>query len=68
MNIRKAAQEKGHTVIGKLRRIADYVDRSMIDDEEIGRCHIWIDEAGNEYWIDVKWKRLCIVTFDGGVI
>lgn len=68
MNIREIAKEKGHPVVGKLRRIADCVERSMIDDEEIGRCHIWIDEAGNEYWIDVKRGDLCILTFDGGVI
>ena len=68
MNIRKAAQEKGHTVIGKLRRIHDYVDYSSFDNEEVGRSRVWIDDAENEYWIDVKRGGLCIVTFDGGVI
>lgn len=68
MNIRKAAQEKGHTVIGKLRRIRDYVDYSSVDNEEVGRNRVWIDDADNEYWIDVKRGDLCIVTFDGGVI
>lgn len=68
MNIRKAAQEKGHTVVGKLRRIGDYVARSEIDSEEIGRVRVWIDEAENEYWIDAKRAALCIITYDGGVI
>lgn len=68
MNIREIAKEKGNPVVGKLRRIHDYVDYSSFDNEEVGRSRVWIDDAGNEYWIDVKRGDLCIVTFDGGVI
>lgn len=68
MTIRKYAKDCGHTIVGKLRRIEDFVDRSVVDNEEIGRCKVWIDEAGNEYMYDVKRKSICIVTYDGGVI
>ena len=68
MTIRKYAQDCGHTIVGKLRRIEDFVDRSVVDNEEIGRCKVYIDDAGHEYWIDAKRNTLCIVKNEGGVI
>ena len=64
MDIRKAAEKMGYSVVGKLKRMPDvYYGLS-------GKHYpLWVDEAGNEYCLSDDGKELdCIITADGGVI
>ena len=57
-NIKKYAKSVGFEVIGKLKRVAD-IDINT-------RCYI--DEAENEYILNLNNGKICIITNDGGVI
>lgn len=67
MTIREYAKQCGHEVVGKLVRHPELEKLNETDNKD-GRYYFYIDEAGNEYWIDTKDKKVCIVTADGGVI
>lgn len=58
MSIRQFAKERAHTIVGKLTRRADLEDSTSVK--------IYVDEAGNEYYINRH--GVCIVAADGGVI
>ena len=67
MTIREYAKQRGHKVVGKLVR---YPEREKLNetDNKYGRYYFYLDEVGNEYWIDTKDKGVSIVTADGGVM
>lgn len=57
-NIRKYAKSVGFEIKGKLKRVDD-IDRNT---------RFYIDEAENEYIVNVINGTICIITNDGGVI
>ena len=57
MKIREYAKNNGHTVVGVLKYCG------VVD-----HARMYIDEAGNEYYIDTALYTVCIVTADGAVI
>ena len=67
MIIRKFAKAVGHEVIGKLKR---HPEREQLNekDNKTRRYRFYLDEGGNEYWVDTKTHGVSIVTADGGVI
>ena len=58
MKIREFAKSVGHEVVGKIR----YVGKSDKN------CRLYLDEANNEYYLDVVLGSVCIVCADGSVI
>lgn len=64
MTVRELAKKKDFQVVGKLRRMKDVLHLSAFT----MTCKYYIDEAGNEYWMDKNGKDGCIVTSDGGVL
>ena len=58
MTVREFAKSVGFEVVGKLKHMKAVRNQKW-----------YIDEAGNEYWLDNAGKNcICIVTADGGVI
>jgi len=67
ISVREFAKIKGVEVVGKLKRVPV---RPVCPGEKISNIRIYVDEAGNEYWLighDAS-SPSCIVTYDGGVI
>lgn len=58
MNIREFAKSVGFEVVGKITYLG----------KESRNTRVYLDEAGNEYWLNSLSESITIVTADGGVI
>ncbi len=67
MTIRDFAKSVGHKVVGKLKRCPELEQLNETDNKK-RRYRFYMDEGGNEYWVDTKTHSVSIVTADGGVI
>jgi hypothetical protein len=67
MTIRQFAKSVGHEVVGKLTRHPE-LEQLSEDDNKDRRYRFYLDEAGNEYWVDTKNHGVSITTADGGVM
>ena len=67
MTIREYAKSVGHKVVGKLTRFPEF-EQFNEDDNKDRRYRYYLDEAGNEYWVDTKEHGVANTTVDGGVI
>lgn len=67
ISARELARIKKFEVVGKLKRVPV---RPVYPGENISNIRIYMDEAGNEYWMTGRslTDPGCIVTYDGGVI
>lgn len=67
MTIREYAKSKNVPVVGKLTRHSEYGAKDTIDlNGELftRKMKCWIDEIGNEFYLDNRINEGYIVTFD----
>lgn len=67
MTIRQFAKSVGHEVVGKLTRHPE-LEMFNEEDNKNRRYRCYLDEEGNEYWVDTKKHGVSITTVDGGII
>ena len=68
--IREYAARVQHEVIGKLTRKPEkeWITDWSTGERKYGGSKFYIDEGGNEYFVNDKTGGVAIVTADGGVI
>ena len=67
MRVRDFAASKGFEIKGKLRRMPEQKPMDTEAKKKKSACAYYMDEAGNEFWMERDGSGGCIVTKDGGV-
>ena len=68
MLVREFAASKGFEIKGKLRRMQEQKHMDAEAKNKKSACAYYMDEAGNEFWMERDGSGGSIVTKDGGVI